>query len=446
MKKMRNSKIALVLLTFLLAWSGYAQIPFEDKVAQALNEGQWFELRKLYEAGYDSIEYPLLKLLTESYLGHVFNQPEDACIALDSLLMGHQEEMPMEMTMDLFFLKAANLSQMGFNKEAALTLSAVIDPMLPQLGADSLKRWLDKRNEYEALSQFEKTNQIFIPHTDGIAPFRMDSIGEEDKRGFIIVLEGKVNGYSQDVFFCPSSMGNIMDKETATRLGLTRLGVTTTLSEWTGETQITTELAIAKEIILGSIVYRNVPFLIVDPERDSTITKESHLKMIIGKEFMRAAQEIQIDFVKRHIRVPIFHTQLSEGERPNLCGGLLSLYYTEAEVNGESLPLLFNLGTVKISCLSDKYFAKHKEWIEKHCTTDSLRSTGFLTEVQHEKGYLLKDVELSVNGISYTFPKIFVSANSGSVGHVYGNIGSEYFSQFSKVIFNTKDMFMKVVP
>ena len=168
--------------------------------------------------------------------------------------------------------------------------------------------------------------------------------------------------------------------------------------------------------------------------------------MIIGKEFMRAAQEIQIDFVKRHIRVPIFHTQLSEGERPNLCGGLLSLYYTEAEVNGESLPLLFNLGTVKISSLSDKYFAKHKEWIEKHCTTDSLRSTGFLTEVQHEKGYLLKDVELSVNGILYTFPKIFVSANSGSVGHVYGNIGSEYFSQFSKVIFNTKDMFMKVVP
>ena len=140
MKKMRNSKIALVLLTFLLAWSGYAQIPFEDKVAQALNEGQWFELRKLYEAGNDSIEYPLLKLLTESYLGHVFNQPEDACIALDSLLMGHQEEMPLEMTMDLFFLKAANLSQMGFNKEAALTLSAVIDPMLPQLGADSLKR------------------------------------------------------------------------------------------------------------------------------------------------------------------------------------------------------------------------------------------------------------------------------------------------------------------
>lgn len=438
-------RIFLLLLECLLAWSGYAQISFEDKVTQALNNGQWFELRRLYEAGSDSIEHPLLRLLTESYLSHAFNQPEDACVFLDSLLMEHQEEMPTEMTMDLFFLKAANLSQMEFNKEAALTLSAVIEPMLPHLGTDSLRRWLELRSLYEAFSQFEKINRIFIPYTDGIAPFRIDTIGSADKRGPIIILEGTVNGLSQDIFFNTGSMTNTISEETATRLGLTKLGATVTMSGNTTGSQSTTEFAIAKELSLGNIVYRNVPFLIANPGNDSVIAQDHHLQMILGEEFMKAAQEIQIDFSKKHIRVPIFHTQLSEGEYPNLYGGLLSPYYTEAEINGELFALHFNTGNI-LSTLSNNYFSRHKEWIEAHCTTDSIRYMGLFGETVKEEGYKLKEVKFSVNGLPHTFPEIFVSATPNTVNSEYGDIGMDYLLQFRKVIFNTKDMFMKVIP
>ena len=53
---------------------------------------------------------------------------------------------------------------------------------------------------------------------------------------------------------------------------------------------------------------------------------------------------------------------------------------------------------------------------------------------------------LQIAGQGYAFPEIYVSTMPGVVDLRKANVGMDYFMQFKKVVFNTKDMFVRLFP
>lgn len=152
---------------------------------------------------------------------------------------------------------------------------------------------------------------------------------------------------------------------------------------------------------------------------------------------------MQIDFTTREITIPHIPSSLQEGEQLNMRGGTAETFIVQARGNGEELELLLDTGAGH-SVLTSKYFTAHQDSIEADCESTTLRQ-GDGGGVKIEKLYLLPQFTLSVNGSDYTFGQINVETNEDIINWEDGNLGIDFFTRFDKVIFNTREMFLRLV-
>ena len=164
--------------------------------------------------------------------------------------------------------------------------------------------------------------------------------------------------------------------------------------------------------------------------------------MILGIDFIYTMKELQIDFEKKEILIPQQPSILQEGETSNLTGGISEMFFVEGKGNGERLLYVLDTGA-DTSSLGKKFFLRNKEHITTQCKADTLRSAG-AGGILIEQAYRLPDFRLETNGTSYTFPEIMVETQGRTADLREANFGMDYFLQFKQVIFNTKDMFVRV--
>lgn len=438
MKKIIFGIVCLVVMVHTLQ----AQNTYDVRVSEALNNSEWFELRDAYVEGKDSLS-PMLKAFTESMLAHNFNRNEEACRAIDRLVDGHQAEIGTGNVMSMLYLKATALKRMGLYSEAAELLGSVCEAFKPYVDSTSLAAYGEFKKQYEVLAKYDCVNKVAISGDEGVAPFRLDSIGRPDKRGVGIMVPTKVNGMAQDVVFDSGAGVNVVSVSTAKRLGL---DIYDTGTRMTGFGTQHGGFAIAKELVMGNITVKNVPFYVMDISSgvDSIDVYMQHLQMIVGVELIAAAKELHLDFSRSAIVVPNETTALEPDELPNMCYGTNGLFCVESEIEGA--PRLIHLDT-GASCggLTSQYYAVYSDSIAAHCDSGTARMAG-AGGISIEKVYILHDVTLSIGGVPYTFPTISVSTDSNSSTDLgYGNLGMDYFLQFSKVIYNTKEMYVKLV-
>lgn len=152
---------------------------------------------------------------------------------------------------------------------------------------------------------------------------------------------------------------------------------------------------------------------------------------------------MQIDFTTREITIPHIPSSLQEGEQLNMRGSTAETFIVQARGNGEVVELLLDTGAGH-SVLTSKYFTAHQDSIETDCESATLRQGGG-GGVKIEKSYLLPQFTLSVNGSDYTFGQINVETNEDIINWEDGNLGMDFFTRFDKVIFNTREMFLRLV-
>ena len=58
-----------------------------------LNNGDWFTLEEEYPMIKDSVQTPMLRLMSEALLGYYFNRPDETITCVDSLLQHYQAEL-----------------------------------------------------------------------------------------------------------------------------------------------------------------------------------------------------------------------------------------------------------------------------------------------------------------------------------------------------------------
>lgn len=91
------NRLSFLLITFLLGYSSVcSQTQADVKLGEILNSGDLFLLGKEYTNLKDSVSVKMLDFIADAQLGIGFNKLENAAIALDSLLMHHQDELGAE--------------------------------------------------------------------------------------------------------------------------------------------------------------------------------------------------------------------------------------------------------------------------------------------------------------------------------------------------------------
>ena len=113
------NKLSTLLVALLLGYgSAYPQTQADVKMGELLNGGDLFRLRKGYPDLKDSVSVKMLGFIADAQLGIGFNKLENAAVALDSLLLHHQNEMGMETSIATAALQGMNLLNLGMYGQA----------------------------------------------------------------------------------------------------------------------------------------------------------------------------------------------------------------------------------------------------------------------------------------------------------------------------------------
>lgn len=437
-------KRIIPVIVFCVTTIGYilAQNTFDKRVGNALNNSEWFELRDAYNAGKDSLS-PMLKTFAESMLAYNFNRNDEACRAIDHLVREHQAEIGAGNVMSMLFMKSTVLKRMGKYTEAAAVLNAVYEAFEPYVDSVSLSMYQAFGKQYETLAKYDGVNEVTVSDDEGVAPFRLDSIGRIGKRGIAMMIPSKVNGMEQDIVFDSGAGVNVVSVYAAKRLGLDTYSIDTQMRGF-GMQQ--GAFAVAKELVMGNVTMKNVPFYVMDISSgvDSIDVYMQHLDMILGVEFINSVKEFHIDFERSAIVVPKETITLETGTLFNMCYNGANGLLVNAKIEGEHHLIHLDTGA-STAVLTDKFYALHCDSIASNCASTTMRMAG-AGGISIEDGYDLKNVTISIGDVPYTFPSLFVSIAGIERDLGYANLGMDYFLQFSKVIYNTEDMFVKLVP
>ena len=113
------NRLSFLLITFLLGYSSvYSQTQADVKMGEILNCGDLFHLRNEYPKLRDSVSIKMLNLIADIQLGIGFNKLDNAAVALDSLLLHHQNEMDGQTSIGMVALQGMNFLNLGMYEQA----------------------------------------------------------------------------------------------------------------------------------------------------------------------------------------------------------------------------------------------------------------------------------------------------------------------------------------
>ena len=417
------------------------QIDVNQRVGQAMNASEWFELARIYKAEYEQID-PFLRTYTESLLATFFGRPAEATMAIERLI-GTYGAMLGEGALGMWFYWGLNQTRMGEYATAAEGVErgiASLEDMVDKAAIEPIRAYV---KQWAELAAFDRVNYLERPtDSDVRVPFRLVSLRPEKGDSQQIRFDAKFNGVAQEVVFDTGAGVNVASEEAAERLGLKILEAESEAQGIGGAQQ--GRYAVAERVELGNATLHNVPFYVISMRTgvDSLDRRYmSQLKVVMGADMIRAMGEVHIDFEHSELFSPSVQT-LDYDEQPNVCSSP-ALFEVECEINGERQIVNIDTGATE-SNLSAQYFAMHREQIEREGELDTLRSAG-AGGVKIEQAYALRNVQIAFCGGEFVWEKLMCSTEPDIIWRA-GNVGMDCLATFARVVINARTMRLRVEP
>lgn len=444
---MKKSLLFISAIIMLLNPTLSAQTA-DERIGNAMNNADWFELEKQYNSlPKDSIS-PFLEVFSRALIGNRLNRPDVSIPAFGELLADYSDYLGVDNAVSSSMMYAMDLSRTGHSDVAADLISAIHAATEQYLDSATSTRLRNMTDQYKALSAY-KTNQVSFNTQGKIATFSFQidtNIGPADKPAAAMMLDNCiVNGKKAGIMFDTGAGANIISDSLAMAYDMIPLDVPVTVS---GMGMASGHIAIAKEIRLGEITVTNVPFYVIPVKsgHEEADKYMKHLKLVIGSDIMLALKDLTIDFSSNTISVPTAAGE-RDGTPSNMCFSSGMNLLTKASVAG--LPALMNIDTGDGSdgILSDMFYNRNKEFVtEAKGTPDSLRMAG-IGGWSKLNGYKLTDIPLSLAGNTVSLPSIFVSEDHSMLSdNIDGNIGLATLLKFRKLRFDMVNMRLSTEP
>lgn len=428
-----------LILIFMIATSclvAKAQ-SIDERIGTAMNTSDFFGLHDLYyTTPKDSIN-PFLEVFSRCLIGNRFNRPDISIPAFDKLLKTQGEMLDLNLLLQSAVMYSMDLSRVGQNEDAYNLLSAVLSSAYQMVDSTNLKPYANMAAQYRSLIKFSPY-QISISGDKGIIPFDTIPTGKPGSQQYLMQLtEARINGNPVKITFDTGAGINVITDTLARAYGLEFLDADVAA---TGVASSAGRYAIAKELVIGNIKVKDVPFYVIDI-RSHNAEADKYIgvfEFIVGSELMLQLKDVTIDFSAKEIQVPAVTADPSN-VRPNMVFSSDMNLVTLTEVNGQPQIMKLDSGDAGFGRLNKFFFDANKEYLTTHCESDTVNMAG-VGGVWSVLCYELPDAILKIGGNSVTVPMFAVQTEQHGNYMEEDNLGIKSMMLFRKIRFNLIDM------
>ncbi len=276
----------------------------DERIGTAMNTSDFFSLHDIYySTPKDSIN-PFLEVFSRCLIGNRFNRPDISIPAFDELLKTQSEMLDLNLLLQSSVMFSMDLSKVGKNEDAYNLLSAVLSSAYQMVDSTSLKPYANMAAQYQSLTKYSPY-QISITGDKGIIPFDTIPTGKPGSQQYLMQLtETRINDNPVKIIFDTGAGVNVITDSLARAYGLDFLDADVAA---TGVATSAGRYAIAKELVLGNIKVKDVPFYVIDirSHNDEADKYIDVFEFIVGSELMLQLKDVTLDFSTKEIHVPV---------------------------------------------------------------------------------------------------------------------------------------------
>ncbi len=435
-------RIIPLIAILVLGISAKAQ-SIDARIGAAMDSSDNFGLYDTYyNAQKDSIN-TFLEVFSRCLIGNRFNRPDISIPAFDELLKTQSENLDLNLLIQSSVMYSMDLSRVGRNEDAYNLLSSVLSSAYQMVDSANLSPYSNMTAQYKALTRYSPY-QISIEGEEGKVPFEIIPVGKaESGQCMMQITEAEINGNQVKITFDTGAGVNVVTDSLANAYGLDFLDANVAA---TGVESSAGRYAIAKELRIGNITVKDVPFYVIDirSHNEEADKYTSVLGFIVGSELMLQLKDVTLDFLAKEIQVPRIASEPSNS-RPNMCFSSGMNLLTTAEINKQSLLIKLDSGDASYGALNKRFFELNKDYLTTHCQNDTIRMGG-VGGVWIGLCYKLQDAILTLGGNSIKIPSIEVMTEQQGDFMNDNNLGLRSMMLFRKVRFNLVDMVLSTEP
>ena len=410
----------------------------DEKIAEAINNSDWFALDSLYRTEPKDSISQLLEIFSRCLIGNRLNRPDVSIPAFTELFNTQSESIDLGNLLNSSMMFAMDLSKVGDNKAAAKMLSSTLEAIRPHLDSTTIAGVRQYINQYEALSEYNPY-KITFENSLGTIPFEIVPVGPQKDNSVLMHLRNtSINGIEADVTFDTGAGVNIISESLALKYNLVPLDASSTV---VGVGIQNGSYAIAKELKIGDVIVTDVPFYVINitTNNDEADKYTDSFSIVVGSELMLQLKNLTIDYVNHKITVPSVAPKRSQVS-PNMCFSAHMNLLGKVIVQGYPLSMNIDTGDASYGWLGHKFFENNKEYITTHCKSDTIRTAG-IGGVQMAECYRVPDVSIGFGKEQVVVHEIAVKTGKGTnaIVEYEGNLGLKSLMLFSKVQFNLVD-------
>ena len=434
----------LILVNLLFVWLSSFSQSYDEKIADAMNSGDWITLDSVYnEAPKDSI-WDFLEVYSRCLIGNRLNRPDVSIPAFGELLQNHSEELGLDNLFSSSLMYAMDLSKVGKNNEAAESLTSILDATKQQFDSANVAVIQNQLDLYTALSAYNPYTLTFQGET---ATIPISIINSENDKGSRLKLDScSINGMDADITFDTGAALNVISQEMADRLQLIPLDASVIAG---GINDVEGKYVLAKEITLGSLTVTDVPFVILpletgNEEADKFLTQYG---IIIGVPLMLQIKDFTIDFINNKITIPAIPPERTN-QKPNMFFGDGQTFSAKGKVLNEPTIMHIDTGNADYAALGSQFYVNNKEFVETHGKLESVGRAG-AGGVYKSEAYLVSDIPVELGGNAVIPAEILVEKDdlsNISALRFSCNIGLKTLIMYGRVHFNLVDFVLSTEP
>lgn len=386
---------------------------------QLVEELNYFELQGVYlkQKGKLTEKH---QLYFEAILANAFNQPERSKQLIDTFFSDSIENDTL--AKQLLQRRLTNHIHLSEYAEALHVNEMLRAQYTSLLGSGEVEDLDNTHKIWRALKtappqRILKNEHVILPIT-------------KDKAG-LSTIETKCGDTTRNFVFDTGANFSVIQKSEAEAMGMRFIPAGFNVEAATG-LKVKSDLAVAEQLELGSIVLKNVVFLVFEDAALSFPSFDYEIKGIIGFPVIRALEEIQL-YKNGQIRIP------KEPTIYNLDNLALDEYMpiVKGGFQGENLLFNFDTGAQKTS-LFYNFFQKYKREIEAKYKKETLTVSSAGGEVGFE-GYVIDDFILKIGDAQARLDSLQLSISQiGQVDRMDGNLGQDFIQQFDTMIISFK--------
>ena len=133
-------KLLFSFIVVISSLAGSAQ-SYDERIATAMNEGDWFALDTIYNAAPKDSIMPFLEGFPRCLIGNRFNRPDVSIPAFDQLFKEHTASLGLSNLLSSTIMYATDLGRLGYNEQAGALSKSILEATRQHLDSTRTDSW-----------------------------------------------------------------------------------------------------------------------------------------------------------------------------------------------------------------------------------------------------------------------------------------------------------------